>query len=41
MWQLAALLPPPYRGVYAHLEEATERYLIFPAGSGSNLRFGQ
>jgi len=37
MYQLAALLPPPYRGVYADLENATERYLIFPPGSRSNL----
>lgn len=37
MFQLAALLPPAYRGEYADLERADERYLRFPAGSGSNL----
>jgi 1-acyl-sn-glycerol-3-phosphate acyltransferase len=37
MYQMAALLPPPYRGVYANLDEATETYLRFPAGSKSNL----
>lgn len=40
MYQLAALLPPPYRGVYADLENATEQYLIFPPGAESNLRAG-
>ena len=38
MYQLAALLPPPYRGVYADLENATEEHLVFPPGSQSNLR---
>jgi hypothetical protein len=38
MYQMAALLPPPYRGVYADLGAATERYLRFPEGSASNLR---
>jgi 1-acyl-sn-glycerol-3-phosphate acyltransferase len=37
MYQLAALLPPQYRGVYADLAEATEAYLHFPPGSRSNL----
>ncbi len=37
MYQLAALLPPDHRGVYADLEQATERYVQFPEGSGSNL----
>ncbi len=37
MYQLAALLPPPYRGVYADLESATTRYLEFPKGSRNNL----
>ncbi|MGQ9468010.1 MAG: lysophospholipid acyltransferase family protein [Anaerolineae bacterium] len=37
MWQLAALLPAPYRGAYADLDRATERYLRFPPGSKSNL----
>lgn len=39
MWQLAALLPPEYRGVYANLDEATEKYLRFPPHSESNLGF--
>jgi len=30
MCQLADLLPPRYRGVYADLEDATEEYLYFP-----------
>jgi len=38
MGQLSALLPPPYRGVYADLDRATEHYLLFPPGSESNLR---
>jgi len=38
MYQMAALLPPPYRGVYSDLEAATEVYLRFPPGAGSNLR---
>ena len=29
MYQLAALLPAPYRGVYANLEAATQDYLYF------------
>ncbi|MCJ7622537.1 MAG: 1-acyl-sn-glycerol-3-phosphate acyltransferase [Anaerolineaceae bacterium] len=29
MYQLAALLPPQYRGVYADLNKASERYLSF------------
>ena len=29
MYQLATLLPPQYRGVYADLSSATQRYLIF------------
>lgn len=37
MWQLAALLPSDYRGVYANLDAATERYLRFPPHSKSNL----
>jgi 1-acyl-sn-glycerol-3-phosphate acyltransferase len=37
MFQLAALLPPNYRGVYASLNQATERFLTFPPGSRSNL----
>ena len=38
MGQMAALLPPANRGVYADLGAATETYLRFPAGSASNLR---
>jgi 1-acyl-sn-glycerol-3-phosphate acyltransferase len=41
MYQLAALLPPPYRGVYADLAAATETYLRFPPGSQSNLPAAQ
>jgi 1-acyl-sn-glycerol-3-phosphate acyltransferase len=37
MYQLAALLPPAYRGMYANLEMATERYLRFLPGATSNL----
>ncbi len=37
MYQIAALLPPDYRGVYADLASATEHYLHFPDGSASNL----
>jgi 1-acyl-sn-glycerol-3-phosphate acyltransferase len=28
MYRLAALLPPPYRGVYSDLEKATSKYLV-------------
>ena len=38
MYQMAALLPPTYRGVYSNLEAATETYLRFPPGAESNLR---
>ena len=41
MYQMAALLPPGYRGVYADLGAATESYLRFPEGSKSNLRRAQ
>lgn len=37
MYQIAALLPPDYRGVYADIAAATEHYLRFPEGSASNL----
>ncbi|NIS82808.1 MAG: 1-acyl-sn-glycerol-3-phosphate acyltransferase [Anaerolineales bacterium] len=37
MYQIAALLPPAYRGYYGSIEMATERYLHFPPGSQSNL----
>jgi 1-acyl-sn-glycerol-3-phosphate acyltransferase len=30
MYQMAALLPPAYRGVYSDLSAATEKYLTFP-----------
>jgi len=36
MYQLAALLPPRYRGVYSELDDATGDYLRFPPGSGDN-----
>jgi 1-acyl-sn-glycerol-3-phosphate acyltransferase len=38
MFQLAALLPPKYRGMYSDLSSATENYLHFPEPSFSNLR---
>lgn len=38
MYQLAALLPAAYRGCYADLDRATERFLRFPDASQSNLR---
>ena len=38
MYQLAALLPPAYRGVYADLDAATEEYLHFDDPTKSNLR---
>lgn len=38
MYQLAAILPSRYRGHYADLSQATEHYLEFPEGSGSNLK---
>ncbi len=41
MYQLAALLPPPYRGLYADLDTATETFLRFPEGSVSNLKSSQ
>ena len=37
MYQMAALLPPAYRGVYADLANASEAYLRFPPGAESNL----
>jgi len=37
MYQIAALLPPPYRGHYADLSAATERYLRFSESARSNL----
>ena len=38
MYQMAALLPPSYRGPYANLSEATETYLRFPETSVSNVQ---
>jgi 1-acyl-sn-glycerol-3-phosphate acyltransferase len=37
MYQIAALMPPAYRGFYADLSQATERYLQFEPGAGSSL----
>lgn len=37
MYQMAALLPTAYRGVYTDLADATEAYLRFPSGTESNL----
>ena len=38
MYQIAALLPPSYRGAYANLSDATETYLRFPETSVSSLQ---
>ncbi len=38
MYQMAALLPEKYRGIYADLSRATEEFLEFDAGHSSNLR---
>jgi 1-acyl-sn-glycerol-3-phosphate acyltransferase len=38
MYQMAALLPPAYRGAYSDLTAATETYLRFPPGTESNFR---
>lgn len=37
MYQIAALLPPVYRGFYSDLSAATETYLRFLPGAESNL----
>ncbi len=37
MYQMAALLPPAYRGVYSDLSATTETYIRFPSGAKSNL----
>ncbi len=37
MFQLAALLPPHYRGDYADLENATSRHIVFSDPSKNNL----
>jgi 1-acyl-sn-glycerol-3-phosphate acyltransferase len=34
MYQLAAILPPEYRGVYGDLENASENYLVFKPPGG-------
>ncbi len=36
MYQIAALLPPEYRGVYANMENATQTYLRFETPEDSN-----
>jgi 1-acyl-sn-glycerol-3-phosphate acyltransferase len=38
MYQLAALLPPEYRGLYSDLSKATEEYIRFAPEVESNLR---
>ncbi len=38
MYQIAALLPPAYRGIYADLSRATETYLEFEPGTTSSLK---
>ena len=38
MYQLAALLPAPYRGVYSDLTQARETHLRFASPHASNLR---
>jgi 1-acyl-sn-glycerol-3-phosphate acyltransferase len=37
MYQMAALLPPAYRGIYSDLNRASQEYLIFAPGVKSNL----
>jgi len=41
MYQMAALLPPAYRGIYSDLSAATETYIRFAPGVESNLRHAQ
>jgi len=38
MYQIAALLPPAYRGIYSDLNQARETYLCFEPGVPSNLQ---
>ena len=38
MYQIAAMMPPFYRGYYCHLDQATEKYLSFEPGVESNLK---
>lgn len=40
MYQVAGLLPPAYRGVYAETSAASTRYLRFPAGLDARLGMG-
>jgi 1-acyl-sn-glycerol-3-phosphate acyltransferase len=37
MYQLAALLPPKYRGAYADFSAASTKHLIFSSAGGNNL----
>ena len=37
MYQMAAILPPQYRGSYSDLSQASEKYLVFEPGVESNL----
>jgi hypothetical protein len=37
MFQLAALLPPQYRGVFSDFSRASEEHLLFAPGLSSNL----
>ncbi len=39
MYQIAALLPPAYRGIYADRSKATENYLRFIPPGESNLQY--
>jgi 1-acyl-sn-glycerol-3-phosphate acyltransferase len=41
MYQVAAMLPPSYRGYYGQLEKATEDFLCFAPGVTSNLARSQ
>jgi 1-acyl-sn-glycerol-3-phosphate acyltransferase len=38
MYQMAALLPPAYRGVYSNMSKARENYLHFEEGVPSNFK---
>lgn len=41
MYQIAALLPASYRGIYSDLSKATEDFLVFEPGTPSNLTFAK
>jgi len=41
MYQLAALLPEKYRGVYADMSKATDQYLKFAPDGQSNLAYAE